>query len=86
MSAARPVAHASARISRRRPPVAVILARWTIVLSAIVVAVTIALALSGVIGQHAAPAAPYRPLGVCVVVAHAVNGGGVMCADGTVRP
>ena len=85
MTAARPVAHGSARIARRRPPVAVILARWTILLSALIVAVTIALALAGIIGPHA-ERAPYRPLGVCVVVAHAVNGGGVLCADGTVRP
>lgn len=80
------MAHGSARVSRRRPPVAVILARWAIVLSSAVVAVTVALALAGVIGTRPAPAPTYRPLGVCVVVAHAVNGGGVLCADGTVRP
>lgn len=84
MTAARPVAHGVARSIR--PARIVLAARWALVIGWLALGVTVALILVGVIGpRHAAPA-PYRPLGVCVVVAHAVNGGGVLCADGTVRP
>lgn len=76
------------RRNPRRPAGVVIAARWAIASSSAVVAVTVALCLAGVLGVRPAPAPSptYRPLGVCVVVAHAVNGGGVLCADGTVRP
>lgn len=84
MSAARPVAHGVARSIR--PSVPVLAARWALVLGYAALAVVIALLLLGAIGPRPVPAPTYRPLGVCVVVAHAVNGGGVLCADGTVRP
>lgn len=84
MSAARPVAHASAARSSRRPPFRVLAARWAIVLTGAAVLGTVVFFLGMAAAAPVHPA--YRPLGVCVVVAHAVNGGGVLCADGTVRP
>lgn len=84
MSAARPAAHGSARVSRRRPPFRVLAARWAVVLSGAAVLAVVVFLLGMAAATPVHPA--YRDLGPCVVVAHAVNGGGVLCADGTVRP